>query len=66
MARVEDERIASCVTDLTGDADAAVIGTDRAWLEAVIEGMVEDLEFSGEEHLARELVEALHRRLFRV
>jgi DNA-binding HxlR family transcriptional regulator len=66
MAHVEDERIASCTTDLAGSADASVIGSDRVWLEAVIEGMAEDLEFGGEETLARELVEALHRRLFRV
>jgi DNA-binding HxlR family transcriptional regulator len=66
MARVEDQRITACTTDLAGNADASAIGTDRAWFEAVIEGMAEDLVFGGEEHLARELVEALHRRLFRV
>jgi DNA-binding HxlR family transcriptional regulator len=66
MARVEDQRIAACSTDLAGSAAASAIGTDRAWLEALIEGMAEDLEFGGEETLARELVEALHCCLFRV
>jgi DNA-binding HxlR family transcriptional regulator len=63
-ASVEDERIASCASELSGDADASATGTDRAWLEAVIEGMAEDLEFDGDEALARELVEALHMCLF--
>jgi hypothetical protein len=64
MARVEDERIASVSPSLEGSADAWAIGTDRAWFEAVVEGMAEDLDFGGEEALARELVERLHMRLF--
>lgn len=65
MARVEDQRIAACSTDLAGNAVSSAIGTDRVWLEAVIEGMAEDLEFGGEETVTRELVEALHVCLFR-
>lgn len=66
MARVEDQRITACTRNLEGDADAWVVGDQRAWLESVIEGMHEDLRFGGDEELARELVEALHVRLFRI
>jgi hypothetical protein len=65
MARVEGGRIVSCSSDLAGSADASAMGDQRAWFEAIIEGMAEDLQFGGEEALARELLEALHRRLFR-
>jgi hypothetical protein len=65
MARVEGGRIVACTSDLAGSADASATGDLRAWFEAIIEGMAEDLRFGGEEALARELLEALHRRLFR-
>jgi DNA-binding HxlR family transcriptional regulator len=65
MVRVEGGRIVSCASDLEGSADASAMGDQRAWFEAIIEGMAEDLQFGGEETLARELLEALHRRLFR-
>jgi DNA-binding HxlR family transcriptional regulator len=64
MAYIEDERIASCSTNLEGSADAWVIGSDHAWLEAVVEGMTEDLEFGGDGSLVRALLAGLHERLF--
>jgi DNA-binding HxlR family transcriptional regulator len=64
MAHVEDGRIVSVSRCLEGGADASAVGTDRAWLEAVVEGMTEDLELGGEERLAHELLDSLHRRLF--
>jgi DNA-binding HxlR family transcriptional regulator len=65
IATVADERIVLCTSELEGEVEASATGTALAWFEAIIEGMAEDLEFGGEEELARELVEALNRRLFR-
>jgi DNA-binding HxlR family transcriptional regulator len=64
MACVEDGRIASCNVDLEGAADAWAIGSDHAWLEAVVDGNTTELATGGEKLLARALLAGLHERLF--
>lgn len=63
MIRVESGRVASCGVDLEGSADSWAIGLPPAWLDAVIDGDADRLEFGGEGRLARAVVEGLHTRL---
>jgi DNA-binding HxlR family transcriptional regulator len=63
MIQVEDGRIASCSVDLEGSADSWAIGPGTAWLEAAIDGRTGEIEFGGEERLARAVLAALHSRL---
>ena len=64
VARVEEGRIARCVTRLEGDTDAWASGPAHAWMTAVIEGNTRGLEFGGDRHLAAGLTEGLHEELF--
>ena len=64
MAQIDGGRLASCSIRLDKDADAWVTGPTNAWLRAVIEADIDGLELSGDQRLARSLVEGLHLVLF--
>lgn len=64
MAQIEDGRLANCSVRLDKDADAWVTGPTSAWLCAVIGADTDGLELSGDQRLARALVEGLHVVLF--
>lgn len=62
--RVVDGNVLSCVARPEGDADASASGSPAAWVRALTGGDPADLYLSGDRHLTREVVEALHRELF--
>lgn len=61
---MEAGSVVSCVTQVGGSADAWALGSPTAWLAAVIEHDVDDLELSGDRQLASALLGDLHRALF--
>lgn len=63
LAEVGQGRVLSCATGLQGDASAWASGSASAWLRAVIEHQVEELEIGGDCHLARALLSSLHDQL---
>lgn len=50
---------------LEGPAEARAVGSPSAWLRTLADGIVDELEFSGDVGLARELSDGLHRTLTR-
>ena len=66
LVDVREGTIASCATDLQGDADARALGSPGAWLDAVIAHDTDRLELSGDCRLARTLLDGLHGALFGV
>jgi DNA-binding HxlR family transcriptional regulator len=66
--RVElrDGMIGFCATRLQGDADAWALGPPAAWLNAMIDRDLDQLELGGDGRLARALVDGLHEALFQV
>lgn len=60
VAVVEDGRVLSCGTRLTGDVDAWVSGSASAWLAATAERDAASLEVGGDSALAFDLVEGFH------
>jgi DNA-binding HxlR family transcriptional regulator len=64
VVAVENGRIASCTSRLEGTPDAWALGSVAAWLDAVIEADTDRIEPGGDTHLARALLDALHRELF--
>jgi DNA-binding HxlR family transcriptional regulator len=60
IVRVENGRVASCITRLDTEVDASVLGSAAAWIKAVLERDCERLELSGERGLAAALAEGLH------
>lgn len=64
LVEVEDGRIASCSTQLTGRPDARALGSASAWLDAVTEGDTDRIEMNGDCRLARTLLDGLHEALF--
>jgi DNA-binding HxlR family transcriptional regulator len=61
---IEDGRVASCVARFDGVAGASASGTAAAFLRAVIEGDVYQLEIAGDSDLARSLLDGLHATVF--
>jgi DNA-binding HxlR family transcriptional regulator len=66
LVEVEEGRIASCVANVQGHADAWASGSAPAWLRAVIEQNTERLEMGGDCQLARALLDGFHGTLFGV
>jgi DNA-binding HxlR family transcriptional regulator len=64
VVRVEEGRIASCVSRLEGDAGAWASGSTADWIWAVAEQDPHRLEIGGEAQLAAGLLEGLHEALF--
>jgi hypothetical protein len=64
MAKLEEGRISSCVSRLDGRADGWAAGTLSSWLHAAIRGKHDNLEFGGDDELARAMAEGIHARLF--
>ncbi len=61
---VKDGRIESYTTRLQGSPKAWALGSVTAWLDAVIEADTDRIEPGGDSHLARALLDSLHRKLF--
>lgn len=61
---VEKGRIESCTSRLDGKPDAWALGSATAWLDAMIEADTDRIEPGGYSHLARVLLDTLHRALF--
>ena len=64
MVEVEEGRIVSCATKLEGHPDAWIVASATAWLTAVIDHDVDQLEIGGDCALARSILHGLHRTLF--
>jgi len=64
MVEIENGRVASCVTRLEGVPEAWVLGSPAAWLNAVIEADMSDLEVGGDRQLGRTILDGLHGALF--
>lgn len=64
MVEVDDGRITSCATRLSGCPDAWTSGSTSAWLAALIDADVANLELGGDTQLAGYLLDGLHRALF--
>ena len=62
----KDGKIASCATNLRGNADAWALGPPAAWLNALIENEMDRLEVRGDRQLALSLVERLRSTQFDV
>jgi DNA-binding HxlR family transcriptional regulator len=62
---LEEGRISSCTTKLSGDPDAWALGPPAAWLAAMIECDADGFELGGDSSLARALLNALHGSLFK-
>jgi DNA-binding HxlR family transcriptional regulator len=65
VVEVKEGRIASCLTRLNGEADAWALGSPTAWLSALIEQDLDQLEIGGDSLLAIALVDKLHGSTFR-
>jgi DNA-binding HxlR family transcriptional regulator len=61
---VEDGRVASCVARFEGVTGTSASGTAAAWLRAVIEADINQLEIAGDCDLARSLLDGLHATFF--
>jgi DNA-binding HxlR family transcriptional regulator len=62
---VESGRIASCSSKLEVNAESLVRGSAADWLDALVCGASRQLEVSGNRGIALEIVDGLHRALFR-
>jgi DNA-binding HxlR family transcriptional regulator len=65
LVQVRDGEVVSCVSRLRGSASAWAAGSASAWLRAVIEHDLAQLEVGGDTRFARALVEAVHGQLYR-
>jgi DNA-binding HxlR family transcriptional regulator len=63
--QVVEGEIRSCVARPEGETDASASGSSTAWVRALMSGRPDDLYLSGDRLLATEVVEGLHRELFR-
>ncbi len=61
---VSGGRITSCATHLEAEVDAWAHGSPAAWLNALIDGDLDDLEFGGKQPLPHVLLDRLHHTLF--
>lgn len=61
---VIDGCVAACTTDLRNNADAWVHGDVNAWLDAIIEGDDQRLDYGSDCAFARDLVSGVHNALF--
>lgn len=64
LVRIKNGQVESCTSRLQGTPDAWALGSVTAWLEAIIEADTDRIEPGGDGHLARALLDALHRTLF--
>jgi len=64
-AQVDEGQVAFCTARLQGDADAWATGSTMEWLHAVTASDLDGLQMGGDQHLARTVVEGLHKVLFR-
>lgn len=64
IAHVAAGRVASCTTDMEGEADAWADGPSAAWVQAMIDVGAGRLEFGGEKKLAYAVVDGLGGALF--
>ncbi len=64
IVEVNQGAVESYVTTLQGQADAWVLGSPAAWLDALIERDTDRLEVGGDCSLARALLDGLHEVLF--
>ncbi len=60
---VRKGKIASYTTQLTGTADASLIGPPGSWLNVLIEPATDLLELGGDSRLARTTLDSLHQAL---
>jgi DNA-binding HxlR family transcriptional regulator len=65
MAEVQEGRMVGCVSNLQGNASAWALGSASAWLGALIEEDLDQLELGGDCQLAGAILEQLHSALFR-
>jgi DNA-binding HxlR family transcriptional regulator len=65
LVEVEDGRVVSCHSNLSGNISAAAVGSARGWLAAAVENDISDLELSGDRELALALLDALPQTLGR-
>jgi len=65
MVGVEKGRITSCTVRLQGHPDAWTTGSVDAWLHAVLEADVDQIEMGGDQRLARAILDSLHQALLR-
>lgn len=63
--QVVEGEIRSCVARPEGSADASASGPSSTWVRALMSGQPDELYLSGDRHLAIEIVDSLHRKLFR-
>lgn len=63
MVCVERGDIALCTVRLQGHPDAWTTASVDAWLQAIVESDVDQIEMGGDQRLARVLIEDLHRAL---
>jgi DNA-binding HxlR family transcriptional regulator len=63
--QVVEGEVLSCVAKPEGAADASASGSSSSWVTALTTGCLDDLYLSGDRSLATEVVEGLHRELFR-
>lgn len=61
---VEMGSVVSCTTQLDDTSEAWALGSSAAWLSAVIDADIQQLEIGGDYALARALLDNLHRALF--
>lgn len=65
LLELDHGRTTSCTTRLEGHPDTWILGPPAAWLSAVIENDIDNLEIGGDGRLGRALTDGLHRALFR-
>jgi DNA-binding HxlR family transcriptional regulator len=63
--QVVEGEVLTCAARPEGNADAFASGPSSAWVRALTSGRPDELYLSGDRRLATEIVEALHRELFR-
>jgi DNA-binding HxlR family transcriptional regulator len=63
--QVIEGEVLSCVARPEGRADASASGPSSTWVKALMSGRPDELYLSGDRNLATEIVESLHRELFR-
>ncbi len=63
--QVVEGEVLSCAPRPEGNADASASGPSSAWIRALTSGRPDELYLSGDRRLAIEIVEVLHRELFR-
>jgi DNA-binding HxlR family transcriptional regulator len=65
MVEVREGKVVACVSNLKGSAGAWALGSTAAWLAALIEDDLDQLELGGDCQLATAMVDRLHSALFR-